>query len=138
MIDDFSEVRVGELDLQKDPDCNHKFCAPSPQDILVEKVIQHENWNKNAFQEGFDIALVRVKSHIHLFVSLSKEKLCVFSIRVTLLLKLQGTNFESFIFVSPVCLPWPSESVRDLGTRGTIIGWGRTTLRNITSTKNVS
>ena len=69
MIDDFSEVRVGELDLQKDPDCNHKFCAPSPQDISVERVIQHENWNINAFEKGFDIALVRVKSHILLFVS---------------------------------------------------------------------
>ena len=124
--------------MQKDLDCNGKFCAPSPQDILVEKVIQHENWNKNAFQEGFDIALVRVKSHIHLFVSLSKEKLCVFSIRVTLLLKLQGTTFESFLFVSPVCLPWPSESVSDLGTIGTVIGWGRTTHRSTASTKNVS
>ena len=124
--------------MQKDPDCNPKFCAPSPQDISVEKVIQHENWNINAFEKGFDIALVRVKGHIHLFVSLSKEKLMCFSIRVTLLLKLQGTTFESFIFVSHVCLPWPSESVGDLGTRGTIIGWGRTTLRNTASTKNVS
>ena len=57
---------------------------------------------------------------------------------MTLLLKLQGTTFESFIFVSPVCLPWPSESVGDLGTTGTIIGWGRTTLRKTASWKNVS
>ena len=69
IIDISSEVRVGELDLQNDPDCNRKFCAPSPQDILVEKVIQHENWNRNAFEKGYDIALVRVKSHILLFVS---------------------------------------------------------------------
>ena len=38
---------------------------------------------------------------------------------------MQGTKIESF--VSPICLPWPSESVRDLGTKGTIIGWGRDT-----------
>ena len=92
-IDIFSEVRVGELDLQKDLDCNGKFCAPSPQDILVEKVIQHENWNKNAFQEGFDIALVRVKSHIHLFVSLSKEKLMCFFNQSDLTFEITGNNF---------------------------------------------
>ena len=93
IIDIFSEVRVGELDLQKDPDCNRKFCAPSPQDISVERVIQHENWNKNAFEKGFDIALVRVRSHIHLFVSLSKEKLMCFFNQSDLTFEITGNNF---------------------------------------------
>ena len=36
-----------------------------------------------------------------------------------------------------MCLPWPSESVRDLGTKGTIIGWGRDTSQDQDRTKNV-
>ena len=62
-------MRVGELDLKKDPDCYHKFCAPSPQDLFVERVIQHENWNEKEAANGYDIALVRVRGSINLFVS---------------------------------------------------------------------
>ena len=62
-------MRVGELDIRKNPDCNRRFCAPPPQDLLVERVIQHENWNLKDFEKGYDIALVRVRGNINLFVS---------------------------------------------------------------------
>ena len=63
-------MRVGELDLRKNPDCNRsRFCAPPLQDLSVERVIQHENWNLKDFEKGYDIALVRVRGNIHLFVS---------------------------------------------------------------------
>ena len=62
-------MHVGELDLTKDPDCNNRFCAPSPQDLAVEQVIHHENWNSKEYKKGYDIALVRIKGNIELFVS---------------------------------------------------------------------
>ena len=65
----FREVRVGELDLSKDIDCTNRFCAPPPQDLEVEEVVHHDNWNFKEFKKGYDIALVRVKGNIELFVS---------------------------------------------------------------------
>ena len=63
----FSEVKVGELDLESAQDCVRTFCAESPQTLRVEKVIKHEKWNLSAFKKGYDIALVRVKGSIKFF-----------------------------------------------------------------------
>merc|ERR550517_2045524 len=40
-------IRVGEHDLDQDIDCNQSgFCAPTPQDIDVDRVILHPNYSK--------------------------------------------------------------------------------------------
>lgn len=66
------EVRVGEHTLAEDPDCREQgdFCLPEYQELRIDKVIQHEKWDASKFQEGNDIALVRVRKHIKLFVSM--------------------------------------------------------------------
>ena len=43
---------------------------PKYQELRIDKVIQHEKWDASKFQEGNDIALVRVRKHIKLFVSM--------------------------------------------------------------------
>lgn len=65
---DFSEVRVGELDLESEKDCVRTFCAASPQTFNVEKVIKHEKWDLTAFKNGYDVALVRIKGSIKFFL----------------------------------------------------------------------
>ena len=64
---------VGEHTLNTSPDCRKSgdFCLPENQTLAVEKVIKHPRWNIKEFFNGYDIALVRVKGHISLFVSLS-------------------------------------------------------------------
>ena len=44
---------------------------PDPQRYDIEKIIQHPEWNLAEFYKGNDIALVRVKGLIKLYVSLS-------------------------------------------------------------------
>ena len=64
---------VGEHTLAESPDCRKegRFCLPEPQELEIEKVDQHPQWNKADYKAGFDIALVRVKGNIKLFVSVS-------------------------------------------------------------------
>ena len=71
------EVRVGEHTLAEDPDCRDQgdFCLPKYQELRIDKVIQHEKWDPSKFQEGYDIALVRVRKHIKLFVSSAKIRI---------------------------------------------------------------
>ena len=68
----FRQVIVGEHTLAKDPDCVNvgSFCLPSPQKFRIDKVTQHQNWEFKLFQEGYDIALVRIRGEIQLFVSI--------------------------------------------------------------------
>ena len=63
-------VVVGEHTLNTSPDCRKSgdFCLPENQTLTVDKTIQHPMWNIEEFDNGYDIALVRVKGHITLFV----------------------------------------------------------------------
>ena len=69
----FRQVIVGEHTLAEDPDCVNggNFCLPKPQKFGIDKVTQHQNWEFKLFQEGYDIALVRIRGEIKLFVSKS-------------------------------------------------------------------
>ena len=64
------EIVVGEHTLNTSPDCRKSgdFCLPENQTLTVDKTIQHPMWNIEEFDNGYDIALVRVKGHITLFV----------------------------------------------------------------------
>ena len=68
----FRQVIVGEHTLAEDPDCVNggNFCLPKPQEFGIDKVTQHQNWVFKLFQEGYDIALVRIRGEIKLFVSM--------------------------------------------------------------------
>ena len=52
------------------PDCRKSgdFCLPENQTLAVDKVTKHPRWNIEEFTDGYDIALVRIKGHITLFV----------------------------------------------------------------------
>ncbi len=59
---------MGEHDLSHDPDCTtggKQTCAPKPQDIDIEKVIIHEEYNKpGSFRN--DIALIKLAAPVQI------------------------------------------------------------------------
>ena len=64
-------VRVGEHDLDNDPDCLDGVCADSPQEMDVEKVIFHPSYGKpKPFQN--DIAVIKLSKEVEIndYVSL--------------------------------------------------------------------
>jgi len=114
------QVIVGEHTLAEDPDCVNggNFCLPKPQTFRIDKVTQHQNWEFKLFQEGYDIALVRIRGEIKLF----------------------GVGDDGMdSFVSPVCLPWnsndPGHDVTT-GDKTTVTGWGRMTNNATVSSEN--
>ena len=74
------EVVVGEHTLNTSPDCRKSgdFCLPENQTLAVDVVIKHPSWNIEEYYNGYDIALVRVKGHITLFVSFNLRKVLSF------------------------------------------------------------
>lgn len=67
MFNIFSQVRVGELDVESEEDCQGNYCGAPPQDFEIDKVIKHENWEITAWKNGFDIALIRIEGNIKFF-----------------------------------------------------------------------
>lgn len=51
-------VRLGEWNTVTSVDCIGITCADPPQDIVVEKIVTHPDFNRNAFDH--DIALLRL------------------------------------------------------------------------------
>ena len=84
------EIVVGEHTLNTSPDCRKSgdFCLPENQTLSVEKVIKHPSWNIAEFYNGYDIALVRVKGQISLYVSFSSSNVLSSSFEPT------ETNFK--------------------------------------------
>ena len=68
----FRWVVVGDHVLKENPDCRPRryFCLPEPQKLPIEKVIPHPNFDSEKYWEGYDIALVRVRGNIKLYVRL--------------------------------------------------------------------
>ncbi|XP_050716074.1 phenoloxidase-activating factor 3-like [Eriocheir sinensis] len=52
-------VRLGEHTFNSNPDCQQNLCAPSPQDIPVEQIIPHPQY-ESPCRECNDIALLRL------------------------------------------------------------------------------
>lgn len=56
-------VRVGEHQLSRRVDCESRVCAPDPQDILVEEIIVHEDYERvSGCPRCHDIALLRLST----------------------------------------------------------------------------
>jgi len=94
------EVVVGEHTIGR-----RKRNQPDPQTLAIEKIIQHPEWNLAEFYNGYDIALVRVKELIKLYLD------------------------DSRYVALPVCLPWNSDDhgfFTEPGQRLTVTGWGTT------------
>ncbi|KAK8405471.1 hypothetical protein O3P69_001800 [Scylla paramamosain] len=54
-------VRIGEHQLTKNPDCERRVCAPSPQDIRVEEIVVHDDYGRvQGCPRCHDIALLRL------------------------------------------------------------------------------
>ena len=77
-----SNVVLGDYTIGENPDCStQQSCLPPVQDILVERVKIHKNWNLRTVRLGFDIALVRLsKPAILSFVSIFTPLLVLFSL----------------------------------------------------------
>ncbi|XP_059611758.1 serine protease easter-like [Phlebotomus argentipes] len=94
------QVRVGEHDTGKDPDCDpDNDCAPSPKDIIIEQRIPHPQYVPSSRNQRNDIALLRLA---------------------------QTVQFNDF--VKPVCLPTASYLRNDnfVGKSMDVAGWGKT------------
>ncbi|KAJ8925738.1 hypothetical protein NQ315_009586 [Exocentrus adspersus] len=90
-------VRVGEYSLLSENDCeesNPNRCLPAPQDLVVEKVTVHPEYNTTTFAN--DIALIRVSKIEHLDTG-----------------ELQS-----------VCLPVYEDVITQEYKRGVVTGWG--------------
>ncbi|KAK8742368.1 hypothetical protein OTU49_001831 [Cherax quadricarinatus] len=68
-------VRLGEHTLQQNPDCEKRLCAPTPQDIAVERIISHPDYRKPC-SECNDIALLRL-AHPAILNPLHVVPICV-------------------------------------------------------------
>lgn len=92
-------VRLGEWDLNSDPDCQDDLCADEVVDIPIAERIVHENYHPHSRDHENDIALLRLN---------------------------QSVQFTKWI--KPLCLPVVS-SLRDKEYDDknvlTIAGWGR-------------
>ncbi|XP_055606240.1 CLIP domain-containing serine protease B4-like [Uranotaenia lowii] len=53
-------VRLGEWDIESDPDCPQDFCAPSVQEFGLEKKMVHERFTVKNINRANDIALVKL------------------------------------------------------------------------------
>ncbi|XP_040573509.1 phenoloxidase-activating factor 3 [Lepeophtheirus salmonis] len=101
------EIVLGEHNINSNPDCTNKFCAPSTQKRTPIKIITHEKWNIHTPTKGYDIGLVRMDRPVILAREDSQNSL-----------------------LSPVCLPWKSYAPgRDIneGEETFVAGWGRVT-----------
>jgi len=80
-----SQVRLGEFDLSKTEDCNGEECYQPAIDLEVEKIIPHEDYSNQTFQN--DIALLRLSS--------SSSKLGLSTVSpICLPLKVSGYNIS--------------------------------------------
>ncbi|TDG47409.1 hypothetical protein AWZ03_006137 [Drosophila navojoa] len=65
-------VRLGEWDTLTNPDCQvsgvpiKTECAPPYQDVLIEEVIVHPDYNKDSPSQTYDIAMIRLKDAVKL------------------------------------------------------------------------
>ncbi|XP_055596802.1 phenoloxidase-activating factor 3-like [Uranotaenia lowii] len=94
-------VRLGEWDLESDPDCDKasKQCADPPIDVDIEKILIHKNYTRRVSKGGkIDMALIRLNRD----VSFGK-------------------------YVAPICLPKTAEEA-ELTENETlyVAGWGLT------------
>ena len=74
-----SNVVLGDYTIGENPDCStQQSCLPPVQDILVERVKIHKNWNLRTVRLGFEVALVRLaKPAILSFVSIFFPTPCI-------------------------------------------------------------
>uniref|UniRef100_W8BBZ8 CLIP domain-containing serine protease n=1 Tax=Ceratitis capitata TaxID=7213 RepID=W8BBZ8_CERCA len=97
-------VRLGEWDTRTNPDCEvdvrgEKDCAPTHQDVAVERAISHPGYEPNSKSQANDLALLRL-----------------------------GRNVQYTDFIRPICLP-SSSNLRSAEFDGIVMdvaGWGRT------------
>ncbi|KAJ3647659.1 hypothetical protein Zmor_019524 [Zophobas morio] len=91
-------VRLGEYDISLEHECDdHQNCEPPVQDIIIDKVIIHKNYNPSTYIN--DIALVRL---------------------------LVPANIEN-ANIKPICLPTGDLLKTNLfGKYLTVTGWGTT------------
>jgi len=92
-------VRLGEQNISTDPDCAElNKCAPDHQDIKIEKITVHKNYEQNPFFVN-DIALIK----------LAKPAIINPGVQVVCMPSLAGSLSASLVGKTP-----------------TVVGWGRT------------
>jgi len=97
-------VRLGEFDTETDPDCEEdlysgkNICAPSPQDMGIERIILPPSYDARSINRFGDIGLIRLDRDVQIND-----------------------------FVKPICLPFDDTAPDEyLGMELRATGWGRT------------
>ncbi|RVE47482.1 hypothetical protein evm_007893 [Chilo suppressalis] len=103
-----SQVRLGEWNTTSSVDCIDADCSGPPQDIVVERVIPHEDYDPADIHQANDIALLRLQHN------------AVFN-----------------DFVKPICLPTSGDIKRTAleGYDMEVAGWGKTETRSESDVK---
>ncbi|KAL0270403.1 UNVERIFIED_CONTAM: hypothetical protein PYX00_007825 [Menopon gallinae] len=92
------KVRLGEWDLSTETDCQHELCSKRVQEIDIEEIINHPDYNPRESSQTNDIALLRLRREA-----------------------------ETNQFVHPICLPLDDMAKMNFeGKRMSVAGWGRT------------
>ncbi|XP_012285292.1 serine protease easter-like isoform X2 [Orussus abietinus] len=55
-------IRLGELNVMSNPDCENGYCAPKYVDIEPSEIILHETYNKPTFRH--DVAVIRLSQSV--------------------------------------------------------------------------
>lgn len=90
------KVRLGEWDKTTDPDCqdfvDERVCSNGHEDVEIEKIIPHPNYDRQSVSRMHDIALIRLSEDI-----------------------------EFTKFIKPICLPTPHERQVDLKQKTLVV-----------------
>lgn len=103
-----SQVRLGEWNTSTETDCVEGDCSGPVQDIPVQQIIAHENYDPNDKDQQNDIALLRL-----------------------------SRNAQFNDFVSPICLPTSNELRQNEFESDymEVAGWGKTETRSESDVK---
>ncbi|XP_014281648.1 phenoloxidase-activating factor 3 [Halyomorpha halys] len=69
-----ASVKVGEYDCNQDPDCAYGYCAPNAEDIPLNHIIVHPNYDSKTFTDN--IALLVLKYPMN--YSASVQPICLY------------------------------------------------------------
>lgn len=59
-------MRLGEWDLTREIDCQHRICADGVVDVPVKQIFIHEGYETNSVEYEHDIALIQLSHSIKL------------------------------------------------------------------------
>lgn len=57
-------VRLGEWDLTREIDCQHRICSDAAIDVPIKEIFIHDNYEADSIGHEYDIALIRLNHSV--------------------------------------------------------------------------